>query len=97
LVLLQVAVTHWCRVRAEATYVHAVAQQSDYWCLFRRFEEAVAALGQEPVTTEEMDALEKHLNKTQQVGGPSPYHKAGSPQGLAHMSPAKSPPNGQKL
>lgn len=32
-----------------------------------RFEEMVTALSQEPATTEEMDALEKYLNKTQQV------------------------------
>lgn len=31
------------------------------------FEETVVALSQEPATTEEMDALEKYLNKTQQV------------------------------
>jgi hypothetical protein len=31
------------------------------------FEETVTALGQEPATTEEMDALAQYLDRTQQV------------------------------
>jgi hypothetical protein len=33
-----------------------------------RFEETVTVLSQEPTNTEEMDALEKYLQRAQQVG-----------------------------
>jgi hypothetical protein len=48
------------------TGLHCYGDLAVGYCM-HRFEDMVMALGQEPATTEEMDALQKYLQKVQQV------------------------------
>jgi hypothetical protein len=67
--LVNVPAMDWVELVRTLQLVTSVCIRAKPCCLLSccSFEEIVAALSQEPATTEEMDALEKYLNKTQQV------------------------------